>query len=172
MFLCIHIHAPPVWPMPTPAHIHAYTCVCGQIGRSCEHGERVSAHDTHHVRHKPLHLLMFLCDANCYVISCHAFRSCNQANSGSDAKNALPMHILCSHNTYPYGVGWQCPTLVSQPRVCTREFHTRTSVSKIPAVTRETAGAEDGVMRGKAKLLVTLTLSFFLRFIVRHISPL
>ena len=106
MFLCIHIHAPPVWPLPTPAHIHAYTCVCGQIGRSCEHGERVSAPYAHHVRHKHLQTLGFFSNGNCYVISCHGNMPCDRCNLNSDAKNAMPMHIIGHKNTYPTMAWW------------------------------------------------------------------
>jgi hypothetical protein len=136
VFLCIHIYAPPVWPLPTPTHIHAYTCVCGQMSRSCEHGERVSAHDIHHVRHKRLQTLGFFSNGNCYVITCHAFRSCDRDNSGSDAKNALPMHIIGHKNTYPIVAWWQCPTLVSEPRVMcahTLASHSRYTHGKLHA---------------------------------------
>jgi len=106
VFLCIHIHAPPVWPLPTPLRMLTYVPLCACVCRSCVHGERVYAACVHHVRRKHLQTLGFFSDANCYVISCHGNMPCDRGNSGSDAKNAMPMLIFCHKNTHPIVAWW------------------------------------------------------------------
>jgi len=85
--------------------------------------------------------------------------TCEAGIWGSDAKNAVPMHIFCCQIPYLLSGWWQSYLGHFNCLAQAREFCARTAVSKIPVVARGTAWAEDGA-RGSSQNLYLSSYGF------------